>query len=326
MNKASHTRSETEAVELEKYRRIFHATPDYATFSNLESGVFIDVNPGFERLIGYQRKEVIGRTSSSINLWVHPEHRDDVVHHLRTSEAMSMQTQFRGRNGDIYDVEASLASFRMNSELLLVAVVRDVTARNRQERELRQYRASLEQLVAQRTAELEAAMRKLQDLADRDELTGVGNRRGLNAQLESEQRNCARLGFRSSVAVFDLDHFKEINDRHGHAVGDAVIRQFAAVVQQAMRSIDYLARYGGDEFVLILRAASGEAALAALNRIRQAVLEHHWDCLPQPAALTTSIGVATFRPDESADAAFRRADRALYAAKSGGRNRIVADG
>lgn len=311
------------AIELEKYRRVFRSMPDYATFSHLNTGVFIDVNPGFERLTGYRRDEVIGRTSASIHLWVHEEHRVAIVKRLQDTETMSMATQFRSRHGEIFDVEASLARFQMHGEALLVAVVRDVTARKRQERELEHYRTSLEKLVEQRTHELEAAMQKLQELATHDELTGIGNRRDLNVHLDLEYQAFKRLGVPSSIAVFDLDHFKTVNDRLGHPVGDQVIKTFAQLIRREMRAVDYVARYGGDEFVLILKGIRADAAQAPLNRIREAVLAYPWKELTQDISLSTSIGVASFHDGETADDTFRRADKALYNAKLGGRNRVV---
>ena len=312
-----------DSVELEKYRRIFHAMPDYATFSNLQTGVFIDVNPGFQKLIGYRREEVIGRSAASIDLWVHAEHRASVVEILQRQESMTMATQLRNRRGEIIDVEASFALFRMDREDLLVSVVRDVTARKLQEQELEHYRTSLEKLVEQRTQELEDAMQKLRQLAAHDELTGVGNRRDLNDRLAAEYQAFRRSGVPFSVAVFDIDNFKTVNDHLGHAAGDAVIKEFAGIVRREMRAVDYLARYGGDEFVLLLKGIDAAAAQTPLGRIRDAVLAYPWATVAAGIDLTASIGVASCRGAESADDTFRRADKALYAAKTAGRNRIV---
>lgn len=321
---AAGERHETVSAELEKYRRVFQAMPDYASFSYLHTGVIIDVNPGFQHMTGYRRDEVIGVPSSSIRLWVHPEHRARVVQRLQVEDSMWMETQFRHRYGEIVDVEISFSVLRIDGDDLLVAVARDVTARKRQEEELARYRTRLEQLVEQRTVELEDAMKKLQDLASHDELTGVGNRRDLNFHLQLEFESVKRFGVPSSVAVFDIDVFKQINDRYGHAAGDAVIKAFAEVVKREMRAVDYVARYGGDEFVLLLKGIGADAALIPLRRIREAVLAHDWNAIVPDMRVTTSIGVATFHAGESADDAFRRADKALYNAKVQGRNRIVA--
>ncbi|HZW22498.1 sensor domain-containing diguanylate cyclase [Noviherbaspirillum sp.] len=315
--------SNPDSVELEKYRRVFHAMPDYATFSNLHTGVFIDVNPGFQKLIGYRREEVIGRASADIDLWVHAGHRLRMIDTLLAQESMTMETQLRNRWGEILDVEGSFALFRMDREDLLVAIVRDVTARKRQERELERYRTSLEKLVEQRTQELESTLQKLRQLAAHDELTGVGNRRDLNDRLEAEYQAFKRTRVPFSVAVFDLDNFKTVNDRFGHATGDAVIKAFAGIVQREMRVVDYVARYGGDEFVLILKGIGAQAAQVPLGRIRDAVLAYPWSTLTGDIAVSTSAGVASCSEGETADDTFRRADKALYAAKVQGRNRIV---
>lgn len=313
--------------ELEKYRRIFYATPDYATFSNLETGKFIDVNPGFEKMIGYRREEVIGRTAASIRLWVSEEDRANVVNILRTNERAFITTRFRRRNGETVLVEASAATFRLRDELLLVAVVRDITARHQAEQELLEYRNRLEHLVAQRTAELEQAMQRLRELTVHDELTGVGNRRDLNEKLATDREFFGRTGLPFCVAVLDLDGLKAVNDRFGHVAGDAAIKAFADLITAGKRAMDYLARYGGDEFVLLLRNITLEEAVKPLERICHTVARHDWSNIAVGIRLSTSIGVAGLRDGETAEALFGRADAALYEAKAGGRNRIaVAQG
>ncbi|HVL76327.1 MAG TPA: sensor domain-containing diguanylate cyclase [Noviherbaspirillum sp.] len=313
------------SVELEKYRRIFHAVPDYASFSNLHTGVFLDVNPGFEKMTGYRRGEVIGRQASSINLWVHAAHRAMLVERLPREQALSMETQFRNRAGRILDVEGSFAIFEMENESLLVAVVRDITERKQAAQELAAYRTRLEEQVAQRTSELERAMHRLAELATHDELTGVGNRRDLNARLEKEYKTFKRLGAPCAVAVLDLDNFKAINDQYGHSFGDEVIKIFADILKRALRDVDYVARYGGDEFVLILIGSTPHTAAAAIGRMQQAVQDYGWARHMAGLRVTSSCGIAGFRHDESAEDAFRRADRALYKAKLEGRNRYVVD-
>jgi diguanylate cyclase (GGDEF)-like protein/PAS domain S-box-containing protein len=322
MNNSEDQRS-LEWAKLEKYWRVFHATPDYVSFSTLETGIFIDVNPAFEKMIGYTREEVIGRSSSSIDLWVNTEDRDAAVAKLRNPGQIAITTHMRTRSGEQIMVEAALASFNMNGEMLLVAVIRDVTARRREEAELQQYRTQLEQLVEQRTIELEHALRRVNELAVQDDLTGVGNRRDLNHQLLNEWQLFDRNGQIACIVIMDLDGLKSVNDAFGHSTGDMVIKTFAQIIQGEMRVTDYLARYGGDEFVLLLRATTSDAAKIPLHRLRDAVERYQWSTIKPGMALTTSIGVASFQKNESVEETFDNADKALYKAKLDGRNRIV---
>jgi diguanylate cyclase (GGDEF)-like protein/PAS domain S-box-containing protein len=315
-----------EWAELEKYRRVFHATPDYVTFTKLETGAIIDVNPAFEQMIGYTRDEVIGRTTGDIQLWVNSEDRKAAVAAVKRDGKITFTTRLRTRSGQQILVEASLAIFDLHGEMAMVAVIRDVTERKREEDELLQYRTQLEKLVEQRTAELEKALQRVHELAVQDELTGVGNRRDLNNQLQVEWQLFTRMERPACIAVLDLDGLKAVNDALGHSVGDEVIKAFAKIVQQEMRVTDYVARYGGDEFVVLFRATPMETALPPLQRICKAVESHLWSDIAPNIALTTSIGVAAFRLNESVDETFNRADKALYKAKMDGRNRIVVAG
>ncbi|HEY9027752.1 MAG TPA: GGDEF domain-containing protein, partial [Burkholderiaceae bacterium] len=131
------------------------------------------------------------------------------------------------------------------------------------------------------------------------------------------------------VAILDLDWFKAINDRFGHAGGDAVLRGFCDLARAELRAGDLFARYGGEEFVLLMPAtATPEAARCVVERIRHAVAAQDWQAVlgPGAGAVTVSAGVATWRRDESPEAVLARADAALYDAKHHGRNRCVIAG
>ncbi len=170
---------------------------------------------------------------------------------------------------------------------------------------------------------LAASLEQVQELVHYDELTRVFNRRTLTQRLEQERSRAERTGAALSVAMMDLDHFKAVNDTHGHAAGDEVLRKFAETVLGAMRETDVFGRYGGEEFLLILTATAPGAATPALERIRAALAAADWGALAPGLAVTVSMGVAGFRKEETIGEVLHRADTALYEAKHAGRNRIV---
>jgi diguanylate cyclase len=156
-----------------------------------------------------------------------------------------------------------------------------------------------------------------------DASTGLLNRPSWEAEVESELRRFKRGGASASLMIIDIDHFKAINDRHGHLAGDEVIRTAAAVIQSCIRDVDVPGRYGGDEFGLLLVHTGTHAALVAAERIRQRLAETTFERAPD-AQCTLSIGIATAtRAMEDVHAWISEADSALYQAKTLGRNRIV---
>lgn len=193
------------------------------------------------------------------------------------------------------------------------------------ERELQRANATLEAQVQQRTAELQAANAALEHLATRDPLTGLHNRRSLDARLAEAQALDRRYGQNGRVhglLLIDADHFKRVNDQFGHPAGDAVLRQLATMLQASVRVTDVVARFGGEEFAVLLPELAGplEAVMAA-EKIRGAV---EAAVFPEVGRLTVSIGVSLASPDDpDAGPLIDRADAALYDAKRGGRNAVV---
>jgi diguanylate cyclase (GGDEF)-like protein len=171
-----------------------------------------------------------------------------------------------------------------------------------------------------------ALMDESQRLATTDPLTGLANRRALLDRLRAEMAHCRRHGPPLSVCLFDVDHFKQINDKRGHAAGDAVLTAVGKLLNGALRTCDLVARWGGEEFVLVLPSTPLEGAEQTAERVRE-LLEHanikdaNGDHIP----VTASFGVATYSGGENLEQVVDRADRAMYLAKSGGRNRVVCD-
>jgi diguanylate cyclase (GGDEF)-like protein len=163
-------------------------------------------------------------------------------------------------------------------------------------------------------------LEQVRAMANTDGLTGVANRAALDAALDREIARAARQMEDAALVLLDLDHFKALNDRHGHQTGDDVLCRVGAVLAQGCREIDLAARYGGEEFALLLPATGREEALEVAERLRCAIAE-----AGQDLAVTISAGVATF-PLDAADATglVAAADAALYASKHAGRNRVTA--
>lgn len=156
-----------------------------------------------------------------------------------------------------------------------------------------------------------------------DTLTGLLNRRGFHLVATPLWNNAGMRPL--SVAYCDLDHFKSINDTFGHAVGDRVLRQFSDIVSSELRHWDVAARFGGEEFVLLLPRASGEAALAIVERVRGVLRATRFDELSDGRAVTASFGVAQAGPTETLAELIHRADLMVYAAKRAGRDRCLLD-
>jgi diguanylate cyclase (GGDEF)-like protein len=164
---------------------------------------------------------------------------------------------------------------------------------------------------------------QLRQLADTDPLTGCANRRVLNAQLREELERARRYDQVVTVALFDVDDFKRINDSWGHQVGDRVLQQMVTILRRELRTMDLLARYGGEEFVILLPETGGTGARLFTDRILRRVAQHNFGDEAAPISVTVSAGLATFPDDRAADdeALLKLADENLYKAKRAGRNR-----
>jgi diguanylate cyclase (GGDEF)-like protein len=185
------------------------------------------------------------------------------------------------------------------------------------------YGESLRKKLYRSGVKLKEAYRRIEELAELDELTGSYNRRCIMRMLGEEIARARRVEARCSIALIDLDWFKRINDAHGHPTGDEVLRTFAITMFANIRTIDRFGRYGGEEFLLLLPDTPADGAAQILERLREIIADLDWSAFSPGMRVTISAGVTTLQPNETPDTFLARADRALYSAKARGRNQIA---
>lgn len=173
--------------------------------------------------------------------------------------------------------------------------------------------------------ELSRATDKLRELAEHDDLTGLFNMRSMYAKIDRELKRARRYGRRVAIVMMDLDHFKSVNDEFDHLFGSFVLKEIGQLVAKQMRETDFAARYGGDEFLMVLSETDENGAVAFGERLRANVEKHVSYDGRNRFSRTASLGVAVSREGEEIEAKelVRRADQALYKAKETGRNRVV---
>lgn len=275
----------------------------------IEHGKFNYSNSRFDEMFGYTEAEV--RELGPLELTVEAD-RAFVAETLQsrlTSTTDRIDYVFRGlrKNGESLDVECHTMVMQIGTRRLLISMVLDISMRAAAEREI---------LLLQE---------QLREQSTRDSLTGLYNRRFLDDSFARELMVAERAGQPVSVIMADLDHFKLVNDLHGHLAGDEVLRVFGNLMKQFARVSDIYCRYGGEEFLLILPGLGKEGAVARAEQLRAAtaamVVMHEGARIE----ITSSFGVSSFPIDgRSSDALVAAADAALYSAKAAGRNRVQA--
>jgi diguanylate cyclase len=225
------------------------------------------------------------------------------------NDLLQIRSQVRSR---LDSIDRHLQEFRQRE----AALARDMQARNEQ--------------MSSRITELESEATRLQNqlkdeqrLSTVDALTGIANRLAYEKRMDDEMKRWKRFKQPTCIAVWDVDRFKSINDTYGHRAGDRVLATVAKHLSTRIRATDFIARYGGEEFVMLLPGTALNDAVHVIDELREVIGKIGFHFRGTPVSVTISVGVTALLPDDSAGAAFDRADKALYRAKQGGRNRCV---
>jgi diguanylate cyclase (GGDEF)-like protein/PAS domain S-box-containing protein len=301
-------RDVTRRAEAERFNQTLLDSLGEGVFGIDAAGHFTFVNPAGLRLLGYDSEaELLGDNAHALTHHhdadgePYPEARCPIYRVMETGEPLEeWRDWFWRRDGSGFHVEVYATPLwrEMGTVFGGVVVFRDVSEQVRLEGQLRH-------------------------LAHHDPLTGLYNRTALEEQLDQELHRATRYGTTFSLVMFDLDHFKAVNDRYGHDIGDHALQTVARLVSGQLRTSDALGRWGGEEFLILLPETGSAEANTLAERIRRTVAEHDFG---EPDNLSLSLGIATLRDQEPRSELFRRLDAALYRAKDEGRNRVAAAG
>lgn len=224
----------------------------------------------------------------------------------------------------------SFENFMLRGFVILLLLIfsafaeRLVKVFNSMAKELNHHQEILEDTVNQHIVEnneRSVAIRELEKLADTDPLTSIFNRRKFKEMLEYEAERNQRYQFSLALILCDIDHFKMINDRFGHNVGDSTLKAFAKKITDNIRDVDVFARWGGEEFVILMPNSTTDSACTVAEKLREMIELTDMELVDH---FTASFGVTEFKVSDTIDSFIKRADDALYKAKEGGRNKVVA--
>ncbi len=279
-----------------------------ATFEALffsVKGVCIEANNSASQLFGYKHDEFIGILGTDI---IADEFKTIVKDKMLSGYDQPYEAIAQRKDGSKFWAEFHGKMFEYQGKIIRVTSVRDIT----------------DQMQAKQ--ELKLLNLKFEHEATHDPLTGASNRRAILDRLSGELVRAKRGNLKLSIGLCDIDHFKHVNDKYGHQVGDDVLCNFVKTVQNTLRPYDLVGRYGGEEFLLVipeLPASSGLVEERIYERVRARIADHKMVTRSGEVGITISIGITSRSGDETADAMIAKADAALYRAKENGRNQLA---
>jgi diguanylate cyclase (GGDEF)-like protein/PAS domain S-box-containing protein len=284
----------------ERFHTLFDAAPVALILSRLPDNHVLAANPRAATMFGVEPNDAPGQHAP--DFWVEVEQRKELIGRLQKDGTVdTFEARLKQRDGTTFWGDIAARTLALRGERTILFGVRDISAQKEAEERLR-------------------------ELASTDELTKALNRRSIFEVANDEIARARRYERPLSIAMLDLDHFKAVNDRFGHAVGDEALRAVADGIRSTLRKQDRVGRYGGEELLVVLPETENDDARTVIERARASVESIEMVRGDARVALTVRAGVVSLQRDEDLGALLRRADSALYEAKSSGRNRTVASG
>lgn len=278
-----------------KFRTILDVAVDGILMADAQDQTFVTANRAICDMLGYLPEELYRLGVKDIHpAEALPHVQQQFERQLKGEIKVAKNLPVQRKDGSVFFADVSSAPLILAGRPYVVGVFHDVTERKQAE----------EEIALQATT---------------DPLTGIANRREFHAQLKKEVERSKRYATPLSLIMYDIDHFKRINDTFGHDAGDSVLRELAELVKRHIRTVDTLARWGGEEFMIIMPQSDGMAAGDAAEKLRGEITQHPFKGV---GTLTVSFGVTAFTPHDDINAFLKRVDDALYQAKKSGRNRV----
>jgi diguanylate cyclase (GGDEF)-like protein/PAS domain S-box-containing protein len=286
-------------ADLERFRFVFDAVSNGILVADAKTGTFTDVNAAGCAMFGFSRDELVGSDVDKISSGIPPYTRKGAIELLAKAPSEAAHTfewHCKAKDGHLLWAEISLRRVELAQHSVDLAVVHDITEQKRRHDDVTRQ-------------------------ANVDTLTNLPNRRAFDDVLQQEIARSRRYNRPLCVTIGDIDHFKSINDTFGHQIGDTTLEKLAAFMRNSLRTADYVARWGGEEFTILLPETPLDVAERLLNRLRADIANYVISEIGR--SVTLSFGVTAYTKSDGRDDPLERADRALYTSKQTGRNKVT---